>query len=182
MIKRWQFFLFPCVCFLSLHVAAQTTENGRRFVYGINSGADTSVMMGGNLYQPDQFFNGGAASSTGDPISAISEDALFQSERYGSSNYEIPVVNSDYTVIVHLAELFHTSADMRAFSVIVEGKTVISNLDLYELVGHDTAFEYVVENVSVTDGSLSLSFETGLENAQVCGISVYSESGGRVLD
>lgn len=168
------------ILFLSSSVNAQ--EANMSFVYGINAGSDSSAEMGGHTFQPDRFFNNGSTNDTTDPIHAISDDTVFQSERYGDVSYDIPVSNSNYTVILHLLEMYHTDRDLRSFNVSVEGQTVISNLDIHELVGHDTAFEYVVEDVAVSDGYLNISFETVLENAQVCGISIYSNNGGRVLD
>lgn len=132
------------------------------------------------MYQPDNFYTGGSLSTTEDPISGSVDDALYQTERYGNTTYEIPVTNGAYTVVLHLVEIFHQTTGARTFNVSVEGSPVLTNLDLYKLTGHDTAFEYWVRNVNVQDGRLSIALTTVLENATISGIAIYSDSGGRL--
>jgi hypothetical protein len=132
------------------------------------------------MYQPDNFFTGGSLSATEDAISGSVDDALYQTERYGNTTYEIPVTNGVYTVVLHLVEIFHQTTGARAFNVAVEGSPVLTNLDLYQLAGHDTAFEYWVRNVDVQDGRLSIALTTILENATISGIAIYSDNGGRL--
>lgn len=149
-------------------------------VYAINAGSTTGVTSGGVAYQPDNYYTGGALSSTADPIAGTVNDAVYQSERYGNSSYEIPVTNGVYSVALLMVEMFHQSAGARTFSASVEGTPAFTNLDLFKLVGHDTAFEYWVNNVNVRDGRLSIALTTGLENATLSGIAIYSDSGGRL--
>lgn len=151
------------------------------FVYGINAGSSNAVTIGEQVYQPDNFYSGGSLSATEDSISGTVNDALYQTERYGDTAYEIPVTNGVYTVVLHFAEVFHQSAGLRGFTVSVEGSPVLTNLDLYKLSGHDTAFEYWVTNANVQDGRLSIALTTLLENATISGIAIYSDWGGRVI-
>ena len=149
-------------------------------VYAINAGSSTAVTMAGVVYQPDRFYTGGSANSTSDAIGGTVDDAVYQTERYGNATYEIPVTNGVYTVALHMVELFHQAAGSRSFSVAVEGSPVLTNIDLYRLVGHDTAFEYIVRDVTVRDGRLTIALTTGLDNATISGIAIYSDSGGRL--
>lgn len=149
-------------------------------MYAINAGSSAAATMAGVTYNADNFFTGGAASSTTDAISGIVDDAVYQTERYGNSTYEIPVTNGIYTVALHFVEMFHQTAGARTFSLAVEGSPVFTNLDLYRLTGHDTAFEYWVKDVNVRDGRLTIALTTGLENATISGIAIYSNAGGRL--
>ena len=149
-------------------------------VHAINSGSTSAAKIGEITYHPDNFFTGGSLSATEDPISGTVDDAVYQTERYGDTTYEIPVSNGVYTVALHLVEIFHQTTGARTFNISVEGSPALSNLDLYKLAGHDTAFEYWVRNVTVQDGRLSIALRTVLENATISGITIYSDSGGRL--
>lgn len=149
-------------------------------VYAINAGSNTATTMAGVTYQPDNFYTGGSLNSTSDTIGGTVDDAVYQTERYGNTTYEIPVTNGIYTVALHMVELFHQTAGARSFSVAVEGNRVLTNIDLYRLAGHDTAFEYIVRDVDVRDGQLTIALTTGVDNATISGIAIYSDSGGRL--
>ncbi len=163
----------------SASVVLNPTVPINELIYAVNAGSTVSETLYGVDYQPDNFVVGGALSSTSDPISAIADGPIYQTERYGDSTYNFPVTNSRYSVLLHIVEMFHTTTASRSFNVYVEDKLVLSNLDLYLLVGHDTAFDYLVEDVQVNDGLLTIRFETILDNATVSGIAIYSDAGGK---
>lgn len=149
-------------------------------VVAIDSGSETNTEVGDILYLADDYFQDGDISTTGDTIAGTVDDALYQTERYGSYAYEVPVTNARYSVLIHLAEIYHTAAGERSFTISVEGNTELSQLDLYSLVGHDGAFEYVVYDVEVTDGSLTIELETEVDNATISAFAIYSDDGGRL--
>ena len=53
-------------------------------------------------------------------IAGTSDDALYQSERYGNFSYNVPVANGDYVVTRKFAEIYFSSTGMRVFKVVVE--------------------------------------------------------------
>ncbi len=138
--------------------------------------------MDGVEYKGDRFATGGTQNTTSDPITGASNGALYQSERYGDFSYEIPVTNATYSVKLHFVEMYQTTAATRSFSVSVEGKQEISQLDLFTQVGHDGAMEYVVEDVSVDDESLTITLDPTIDNATISGIAVYSSDGGEFVE
>lgn len=145
-------------------------------VIAINSGGGPTT-YNGVQYQEDQFSDGGTANSTTDPIAGTTEDTLFQSERYGSYSYEIPVSNATYSLKLHFTELYQTAAGSRSFNAVVEGVTVVTSLDLFSEVGHDTAYTVEVNNVPVSDGKLTIELETLVDNATLAGFAIYSVDG-----
>jgi hypothetical protein len=150
-------------------------------VYAINSGG-AKVNYNGVEYQADRFNTGGTANSTADNISNIAEDALFQSELYGTFGYEIPVTNSTYSIELHFSEIYHTTVGKRSFNVSVEGKQEMSQVDLYSLIGADAAYTFTVNNVQVTDGKLNINLETLLDNGTLAGFAIYSSTGGKFVE
>jgi len=69
-------------------------------------------------------------------------------------------------VTLQFAEIFYTFEGARIFSIQAEGQTLISNLDLFASVGHDTAFDQTF-TVTVTDGTLNLDFLASVDNPKV---------------
>mgnify|MGYP002401963700 CR=1 FL=1 len=102
---------------------------------------------------------------------------MYQTERYGTYSYKIPVTTGTFTVKLFMAEIYNNAAAARSFHVSVEGQRVLSNVDLYTLVGHDGAYEYVVENVRVTDGTLDIALQSVVDNGTLAGFALYSADG-----
>lgn len=147
-------------------------------VYAVNAGSSTATVLNGIEYRADRFASAGTPQTVTDPITGVTEDALYQSERYGSYSYEIPVTNATYSVVMHFAELYHTTAGARSFDVSVEGQIKLNDVDLFSLVGHDGAYEYIVRDVAVTDKKLTIDLTTVTDNATISGFAIYSSDGG----
>ncbi len=164
---------------------SSSSDNGSAsdtFVYAINAGASDVATLNGVEYSADRFATGGTPQVIDRPIAGVTEDAVYQSERYGTFSYEIPVSDATYTVVLNFAELYQQQAGARSFNVTVEGKSVLSNVDLFQLVGGDTAYDYTVKNVAVADGRLSIAFSTLVDNATISGLVIYSNDGGEFIE
>lgn len=142
----------------------------------INAGGPALSFAGIN-FEADKFFRGGSVNSTTDPISGTSQDALFQTERYGIYTYEIPISEASYDLRLFFNEIYHTSAESRIFSVVVEDHVVFSNLDLFKESGHDTAYERTVKGVQISDGSLTIKLTASVDNGTLAGLAVFSDKG-----
>lgn len=154
---------------------------GSRLVYAVNSGGP-AITLNGVDYQADRFMSGGTANSTTSPISGVSEGTLYQTERYGTYRYEVPVTDSAYTVELHFVEMFHEAAGERLFNVSVENEPVIQSMDLYADTGSNTAYDVVVPDVLVADGSLTIDLTTEIDNATLSGFAIYSNAGGEFIE
>ena len=122
-------------------------------------------------YQPDVYGTGGQTNSTADTIINAAGSRVFNSERYGDTQYRIPVDNGAYSVALHFAEMYWSASGERAFDVSLEGATVITDLDVFEEVGHDAAYSQRFD-VRVTDGFLNIALTTVTDNATLSGILV----------
>jgi hypothetical protein len=148
-------------------------------VYAINAGGSSATTLNGVEYRADRFASSGTPQTVTDPISGVTDDALYQSERYGNYRYDIPVSNATYSVLMHFAELYHTSAGARSFGVSIEGQSVFSDMDLFNEAGHDTAHTQLVENIAVTDQKLTIDLSASVDNATISGFAIYSSDGGK---
>lgn len=160
--------------------AASSASGANSMILAINVGGFSEATVAGVKYGPDRFATGGTTGSTTDAIAGTTDDALFQTERYGSYGYKIPVTAGTYSVELQFVEMYHEVAGGRSFNLSVEGSTEMSNVDLYSLVGHDGAYTYSVEGVRVTDGELNIDLESLVDNGTMSGFAIYSSDGAFV--
>ena len=125
----------------------------------------------GNQWSGDTMFNGGGFFNVTSPVKGTPDPALYQSERFGTFSYRIPLRNGLYTLRLHFAELWHKNNAARVFNVKAEGKPIISTLDLYKTAGLLNAWVWS-GNVRVADGLLDLDFLPLAENPKVAAIEV----------
>ena len=137
----------------------------------MNAGGSPFTAADGTSYQADTLFSGGNTYRTTAAIAGTTDDALYQSERYGNFSYNVPVANGNYVVTLKFAEIYFSSAGMRAFDVLIEGAIVVSNLDVFAQVGRNTAHDVTV-SVGVTDGMLNITFRSLINNAKVSAIVI----------
>lgn len=142
----------------------------------INSGGP-SVTFGSQVWNADKNFSGGTTYGTSTAIAGTTNDAIYQTERYGNMSYAIPVPAGKYTVKLHFAEVFHTAANKRKFNVNIEnGQASLSGYDIFAKAGAAaTAVVETFNNINVTDGTLNIGFSSVLDNAKVSAIEI---SGG----
>ena len=145
----------------------------------VNCGG-TQYNDGTNIWLADQAYTtggwgyvNGTAGTTTDAINGTTYDTLYQSERYNTNlEYRFTVPNGVYQVYLKFVEMYWTSSGNRIFSVSIEGNQVISNLDIYALVGHDYAYDSGPFTVTVTDGILNILASASANNGQFCAIAI----------
>lgn len=129
-------------------------------------------------YQADEYFvNGRVFHNSYLQISDTDDPILFQSNRYSAPDdygisYEIPVGEGDYTVVFHFAELVFGAIGKRQFDVTVEDKLIWSKLDVFEEAGGKRKPLWKRRRTLVSDGSLSLRFDSIVSNAMISAIEV----------
>jgi Malectin domain len=111
--------------------------------------------------------------------------AVYQSYRYGRSfSYSIPIASGTYVVTLQFAETYHDAAGRRKFHVSMEGGRVISDLDVYALVGKNKAHD-IYREIKVSDRELNIAFEGVTDTGMICGIRITPVSmfnrGGKQL-
>lgn len=147
-------------------------------VVAINAGSNLAATFNGVEYQADKYANGGSSHEVTDPINGVAEDALFQTERWGENyRYEVPVTPGTFTISLHMAELYHNAGGLRTFDVSVEGVPVFDDLDLFSQVGQFGALTQWVENIPVSDGSLTIELAASQDAGTLTGFAIYSNDG-----
>ncbi len=150
-----------------------------------HAAGSVQINAGGPAASPfvaDTDFSGGSTASVSNAIdtSGVSNpapQAVYQSNRYGNFTYTIPglTANSSYTVRLHFAEEYWTTAGKRVFNVNINGTQVLTNFDIFATAGGE--YKAVVEQFSATatgSGTIAIQFVTVTDNAQVNGIEVLA--------
>ncbi len=111
-------------------------------------------------------------------ISGTDEDVIFQADKYGMVTYKIRVPNGTYIVKLMFAEKYFNSSGSRIFDVYLEQNRVITDLDIFALVGKNAAYIKQITNVQVNDGIMDIQFAEKIDNALICGIVLIPISTG----
>ncbi|HLJ29777.1 MAG TPA: glycosyl hydrolase [Candidatus Angelobacter sp.] len=148
--------------------ASATTQSGGGTVNGpvsINAGGGAS-----GTFVADAGFSGGSAVSTTAAIDVglipapVPPQAVYQTGRSGVSTYTIGglTAGSSHQVQLHFAEIVFTAARQRAFNIVINGTTVLSNFDIVANAGVPN--KAIEENFAATansSGQIVIQFTTG---------------------
>ena len=130
----------------------------------------------------DRYFKGGRKAAITEPVDTqvpnAAPTAVYQTERWGSFSYTIPVnPGSDYAVRLHFAE-FKFAAGGRKFNVAVNGRQVLTDFDIAAEAGKGKAL--VKEFASITPdaaGNITVSLSRGsADEPKLCGIEVLKRA------
>jgi hypothetical protein len=135
-------------------------------VFAVNAGGTSFKAANGITYGADKNYSSGSTYKVSTAIGNTTDDALYQSERYGNFSYAIPVSNGTYEVTFKSSENYHKISGKRKFDILAEGKEVVSNLDIFSVAGFAKAHD-IVKTVTVSDGTLNLVFRKDIDQAKI---------------
>ncbi|WP_161597185.1 CBM96 family carbohydrate-binding protein [Dyadobacter flavalbus] len=138
----------------------------------INAGGSAVTTSNGKQFSADRYFTGTNRTSsmaTGDILNTVDDD-LYRSGRCTPDfNYNIPVNNGLFNVVLQFAETWYGApsgtaggAGKRQFHIDMEGSRVLTNFDIYAAAGGAMKTVQKTFSVMVTDGMLNINFVKGL--------------------
>jgi len=158
--------------------ASVTVANVVIAAYRIRSGAGGAV----GSFSADQLFLGGNTFSTGTAVSTAgvanaAPAAVYQAERYGNFTYTLTGLSAGatYTVRLHFAEVYWSSAGARVFNVSINGAQVLTNFDIFAAAGGN--FKALVRDFTAAangSGQIVLQYSTIRDNAKSSGLEILS--------
>jgi len=113
---------------------------------------------------------GNWAAFLGAEIADTEDDVLYQTVRYNVDAYHFDVPNGRYRVILKFCEPHYAEAGKRVFGVRLQGESVIEGLDIFARVGRNRALDYTFDDVTVTDGRLTIDFVHEVEYPSIAAI------------
>ena len=157
---------------------------GASYLYRVNAGGPDYTDADGQLWLGDRHLTDGAKwgwkswaddypdldPALGsrrvqyDPVEGTSEQALFKTYRFGLDRltYSFNAPKGDYDIELYFAEPWYgrtgiNATGWRLFDVAVNGKTALTDVDLYKAAGFEHAVKKVVKATSI-DGRIVISF------------------------
>src|SRR5690554_1181497 len=144
----------------------------------LNAGTAENLTVDGKVFKGDKNFKDYFNTSYENSNKAASSVAIYQTERNAPTlKYAIPVPNGTYTVKTYHNELWwgrdgHAGgAGRRVFDIVLEGKLVKDNFDLYQASGNkQTILSF--NNIEVKDGKLNLDLLASKDRASISAIVI----------
>jgi hypothetical protein len=119
---------------------------------------------------------GQVAAFPNNPIAGTADAPLYQTVRYNLSAYHLPATNGPCTVTLKFCEPHYDAAGVRVFDVTLQGRTVLTKLDIFARVGKNRALDYTFTNIIVTDGWLNIGFVPRIEFPSIAAIVVEGQA------
>lgn len=148
----------------------------------VNAGGEALREADSNMdFMEDTFFQGGDIIGTEERIIEGGDfPFIYQSARYGNFYYRFDKLTAgDYFVDLHFVEIINTNGPkgMRVFHVFIQEEKVLSNLDIFSIVGGNKPMQLVDFRVSVKDdGTILIRFEGVHGCPMVSGICIRRAS------
>ena len=131
----------------------------------------------GNVWQPDQGFDGGDVVERDATAIANTKDAgLYLSEHFGMNSFSCTVSNGKYIARLHFAETFDgiTGAGERVFSFNVQGHD-FKDFDIWVKAGGPNRAYIETVPVEVTGGKFTITFTSNVENPEINAIELVPQ-------
>lgn len=144
----------------------------------VNAGGDAiNEADGGLTVMGDSFFEGGNVLRTDEQITEAGDCPLiYQSARLGNFCYRFDnLPRGDYIVDLHFVEIINTNGPkgIRVFNVYIQEEKVLSELDIFVVVGANKPLQLIDSRVSVKDdGVILIRFESINGSPVVSGICI----------
>ncbi|CAI9111414.1 OLC1v1011635C2 [Oldenlandia corymbosa var. corymbosa] len=153
-----------------------------QIVIFISAGAEASAELDSNVnLLADGYFQGGDTFQTEDYINEGGDyPFIYQSARLGNFSYCINnLPPGDYCIDLHFVEIINVSGPkgMRVFNVFMQDEKVLSDFDIFSIVGANKPLQLVDANVSIKeDEPLIIRFEGVIGSPILSGICVRKAS------
>ncbi len=181
MVKR-----FGKILLISLWLFRSVPDVQAQDFIGINCGTDFLYFTSpqGDLFYPDQPYTGGfgyigditSMQGIDRPITNDEGmDSLYFFWREGDFSYLFDVPDGDYAVNIYLSEKQFHWKDFRTFSIVIEGDTVVQDLDVFALANLRQAcpMRFLTQ---CDDGQIQIDFLPGIWYAMASAVSVRAIS------
>ena len=129
-------------------------------------------MMPPKSVAPSEGAIGGNAAHFTAPVADAAVAAVYQNVRYDASGYALTVPDGSYTVTLQFNEPFYAAVGKRVFGAALQGRQVITNLDVFARAGQNKALDLRFPNVPVTNGTLRIDFTREVEFPCIAGIVI----------
>jgi hypothetical protein len=107
-------------------------------------------------------------------IRGTADEVLYRTCRYDLRTIKLGVPNGKHKLTLKFCEPHFNSAGQRVFDVQVQGRTVLANLDIFSKAGQFAALDFTFDDVTVSDGTLTVELIARKSLPCISAISVES--------
>lgn len=149
----------------------------------VNSGGQGFTSSEGVVYLADTYYSGGNSSSHAHAIEGTQDDTLYQTERWGTFSYSLPVPQpGHYIATLQFAEIYYQATSSaggqgsRVFDILLQGQQVTEDFDILAQVPSKTALDtsYVVE---ASSSAVDLTFGVSADYPKLSAICIRESDG-----
>jgi beta-glucanase (GH16 family) len=144
--------------------------------WAVNVGGDGYVGVDGTEYAPDSSISGGVVATL-DAVKGSQDAFLYETYREGDIELAHPMANGIYDITLHFAEPDDVPGGTRVFDTIVEGNTVIDDLDV--MASRDgkvrSGLAVTIPGVRIDDGELNIEFRATAEEPILSAVAVRAK-------
>lgn len=119
-----------------------------------------------------EVFGGQTAAFLNNAVSGTDRGPLYQTVRFNLKGYRFAVPDGQYQVTLRFAEPAYKAPGKRVFGVTVQGREVVSHLDVFARVGQFAALDMTFTNIAVAQGELRIGFVPEVEYPCIAAIEV----------
>jgi hypothetical protein len=159
-----------------VYAGAKSNTDGLSDVWTPDAAASTAFKVsGGALSQPSP------PPTIINPLPTSSDQALYQSERYGTFTFTFAgLAEGYYQVTLKLAEIFWNAAQKRLIEVFINGVQVLVDFDIFaDAGGKDIADDKVFANIPSSGDEIKIDFSAASyspdQNAKVSAIAIDAQ-------
>lgn len=119
---------------------------------------------------------GGSVAHFTAPVADAAVQAVYQNVRYNLEGYSLTVPDGTYAVTLQFNEPAYAAVGKRVFGAAIQGRQVITNLDVFTRVGQNKALDFTFPDIPVTNGTLRIAFTPEVEFPCIAGIVIAGKT------
>ncbi len=116
-------------------------------------------------------YSEGSTGSFNFDVQGTTQDSVYRTERAGLGQYIVRVPNGVYKARLLMAENYFDNSGKRVTDIYIESKK-IATVDVFAAKGKSNAYELSADNISVTDGQLTIQFASIVDRGILNGLIV----------
>lgn len=119
---------------------------------------------------------GGVGANYYKGIIGTEDQYLYNTQRYGIDGYKVKVPNGNYRVTFLFSETKFSKENERVFDIKIEGKDVVTNLDVFKESGSNNAFAFTSDEFVIDDYSLDIEFASVIGETFLSGLIIEGKT------
>lgn len=104
------------------------------------------------------------------------QEELYRNVRSDTDGYTFSIPNGRYRCELKFCELEYNESGKRVFDIVIGNQSAVTNLDIFDEVGQDRAYQVTSERMDVRDGEFRITFVRKKGSPCIAAISIGGET------